>query len=110
VIGFDESLAKAPGALWLGEHAGAAHVAFRGNSIGAVLNAAIASIGIAAVPCFLGDPEPVLRRLTPEVIGTRDVFLVYHPDAARIARVRRVIDFAASVIEAEARVLSGRSR
>jgi len=108
VIGFDETLRHTPGAIWLGGHAAAAHVALRGNSIAAVLNAAIASIGIAAVPCFLADGERVLRRLTPQVIGVRDIFIVHHPDAARIPRVRRVIDFAAAVIKAESRVLSGR--
>ena len=107
IVAFDGTLARTPGALWLAEHATAAHVALRGNSIAAVLNAAIASIGIAAVPCFLGDGEAVLRRLTPAVIGVRDVFIVYHPDTARIPRVRRVIDFAAAVIKAEAKALSG---
>ena len=68
----------------------------------------ITSIGIAAVPCFLGDREPVLQRLTPDVIGSRDIYVVYHPHAARIARVRRVIDFAVDVVHSEARLLAGR--
>lgn len=107
VIGFDESLKQVPGALWLSDHAGGAQTPMRGNSINAVVNAAVVGIGIAAVPCFLAEPEPTLRRLTPALIGTREIWLVFHPDVKRIARVRRVIDFVADEVAADAELLAG---
>ncbi len=100
VIGFDESLKAVPGAAWLDKHATGAHVVFRANSIVAAVNATIVGMGLAVLPCFLADFEPELRRLTPLVLGARDVFLVVHPDLVRVARVRAVMDF---VIEAFAR-------
>ena len=85
----------------------AARIVMRGNSIGAVINAAIVGIGIALVPCYLVAGEPTIRRLVPGLLLEREVWLVFHPDAGRIARVRRVIDFVTEVLEAERRVLRG---
>lgn len=110
VIGFDESLAQVPGALWLSRHAGGAEFIMRGNSIIAVLNAAIVGMGIALVPCFLADPEPSLRRVVPEILGAREVWLVFDPDVARIPRVRCVIDFVSDLISQEGPLLRGEAR
>jgi DNA-binding transcriptional LysR family regulator len=99
VIGFDQTLAQVPGALWLAEHGGSANVVLRGNSIIAVFNAALVGLGATVLPCFLGDPEPTLRRLTPRVLGEREIMLVVHPDLARVARVRAVMDFLVEVFD-----------
>ena len=107
VIGFDETMANVPGALWLAGHAGKAEVVLRGNSIVSVLNAAIIGMGLAVLPCFLADAESSLRRLTPAVVGTREIWLVFHPDVAKIARVRTVIDFVTEAIGREAVTLRG---
>jgi DNA-binding transcriptional LysR family regulator len=107
VIGFDETMANVPGALWLAGHVGSAEVVLRGNSIVSVLNAAIIGMGLAVLPCFLADAETSLRRLTPAVVGTREIWLVFHPDVARIARVRTVIDFVTEAIGREADTLRG---
>ena len=100
VVGYDDSLAAVPGAQWLTAHAAGAKTVLRGNSIVAALNAATFGVGIAALPCFMADADPRLERLTPRVLGARDVFLVVHPDLTRVARVRAVMDF---VIDAFAR-------
>jgi DNA-binding transcriptional LysR family regulator len=107
IVGFDPSLAYTPGAVWFAEHAAAADMPIRANSIPSALNAALVGIGIAAIPCFLGDVEPTLRRVLPDPVGMREVWLVFHPDAARIPRVRRVIDFVAEEIGADRALLLG---
>jgi DNA-binding transcriptional LysR family regulator len=107
VIGFDKSLGAVPGALWLQEHAEGAQVVLRGNSIIAALNACLLGLGIAVLPCFLGDPEATLQRLTPQVVGGRPVFLVVHPDLARVARVRAVMDFMVETFARDASRWSG---
>ena len=107
VIGFDESLAGSPGALWLSQHAKGTHVSLKGNSIGAVVNAAIVGIGLAMVPCYIAASEAALRRVTSEVLSSRDIWLVFHPDAARTARIRIVIDFVAEAISSDAALFAG---
>jgi DNA-binding transcriptional LysR family regulator len=107
IIGYDDSLSGVPGALWLAEHGEGATTALRANSIVSALNAALAGLGIAAIPCFLGDVESTLRRMTPTIIGNRDVFVVVHPDTARVARVRAVMDFLVDLYARHAQLLSG---
>lgn len=107
VIGFNESLSQVPGALWFDAHGEGANVVVRCGSIPAAFNAALGGLGIAAIPCFLGDGEPTLTRLVPDLIGERDMFLVVHPDLAKVARVRVVMDFFAERFAADAAILGG---
>jgi DNA-binding transcriptional LysR family regulator len=107
VIAFDDSMAGTPGGLWFGAHAKGCNVALRGNSVIAVLNAAICGMGVAVIPCFLGEPEPRLRRLTPRILGARDIQLVVHPDLGRVARVRAVMDFIVELFERDAALWTG---
>jgi len=107
VIGYDSSLAAVPGALWLAEHATGAHVVMRANSIIAAKNATLAGMGIGALPCFLAEDEPTLSRISQASIGARDGFLVVHPDLAKVARVRAVMDFIIETISLDARRWEG---
>jgi hypothetical protein len=63
-------------------------------------------MGVSVLPCFLGDPEPLLRRFG-EVLAARDLWLIANPQAARVARVRAVKEFVTSAIEREMRTLRG---
>jgi DNA-binding transcriptional LysR family regulator len=93
VIGFDASLSEITGALWLRTHARDANVVLRGNSISAVMNAACVGFGVAPLPCFTAAQESGLVRLTPKLIGFRDIVIAVHPNLARTARVRATVDF-----------------
>ena len=107
VIGFDDTLAGIPGARWLAAHADGTTVVFRGNSLRAVLEATLAGMGLTVLPCQLCDPEPELERLTPESLGSRTLCLVVHPELAKVARVRAVIDFLAEITQRDRAALLG---
>jgi DNA-binding transcriptional LysR family regulator len=107
IIAFDPTLAATPGGLWLDAHASGANVVMRCNSIVAALNATIVGMGLTVIPCFLGDPERELERVTDRVLGGRDVFLVVHPDLAKVARVRAVMDFIVAAFETDVALWSG---
>jgi DNA-binding transcriptional LysR family regulator len=107
VVAFDVSMSNVPGALWLQEHAEGTNVIMRGNSIVAALNAAICGMGVAALPCFIAEREPVLQRLTPRVLGGRDIYLVVHPDLSRVARIRAVMDFVVELFDRDSALWSG---
>jgi DNA-binding transcriptional LysR family regulator len=107
LIGYDDTMSAVPGAQWLTKHGAGAHVVLRGNSIMAALNACLAGMGLTVLPGFLADVEPTLVRLSPAVLGTRPMFLVVHPDLARVARVRVVMDFIVEIITGEAALLQG---
>jgi DNA-binding transcriptional LysR family regulator len=107
VIGFDETMARSPGAIWLEEHKAGARVVVRCNSLMSALNASIVGMGVAVLPCFLAEAEPSLRRLTDEVLATRAIWVVFHPDVAQIRRVRTVIDFVSAIVGREAATFRG---
>lgn len=107
LIQYDASLAGVPGAAWLAMHAPDANVVVRGNSVTAVCDAAAVGFGLAALPCFLGEQHPALRRIYPECIGTADVMLVVHPDLAHVARVRATMDFIVELFVRDAALISG---
>ena len=109
VIGYDKSLQAVPGAEWLKEHAGGSNVVLRANSIVSAVNATLVGMGLGVLPCFLADGEPALQRLTPTVLGARDVFLVVHPDFTKVARVRAVMDFVIEVLARDERRWAGTS-
>ena len=105
VIGFADVAQRTPGARWLEENAACASVVFRATSTTAAMNAARASMGIAVVPCFTADPS--VRRLTPRVIATSEVFLVTTSDSKSAARVRIVRDALATLFVKDKAMLAG---
>jgi DNA-binding transcriptional LysR family regulator len=109
VVGYDDAMSGVPGAQWLDANARGANLVLRGNSLVSVVNAVIAGLGISVVPCFLGDSEPTLQRLTPDVLGTREITLVVHPDMAKVARVRAVMDYIIEIARRDRAPISGRA-
>jgi len=61
--------------------------------------AAKAGLGLALIPCFLGDAEPDLVRLPPgHPLPGYDIWLLTHRDLRNSARVRAFLDFLAEAI------------
>jgi DNA-binding transcriptional LysR family regulator len=109
LIGYADLLAMVEGEQWLRSLKPPPVVVMRGNSIMGVARAAVEGIGIAPLPCFAAAQEAGLLRLTPEIIGERDIMLVVHPDLVRVARVRATMDFLIELLHREAALWSGRN-
>jgi len=107
LIGYADLLAMVEGEQWLRSLRPAPTVVMRGNNIAAVTRAAVEGIGIAPLPCFAAAPETGLVRITPELIGEREITLVVHPDLVRVARVRATMDFLIELFQREATLWSG---
>jgi DNA-binding transcriptional LysR family regulator len=72
-----------------------------------MLAAAVGGAGLALLPCLIGDEEPGMRRLTPAVLATRELWLVY-PREARLAEpVQAVIRFVLEVMRSNAPRIAG---
>jgi len=109
LIGFDEGLANVPGAVWLREHGLEDRVVLRTNSIPSALSATVSAIGLALLPSLTAcDETSVVRVLEDLVIDRRPMWLVTHPDVARAARVRVVMDFLTELIDAERDLVEAR--
>jgi DNA-binding transcriptional LysR family regulator len=108
-VGVDESLAHLAAARWIAAHVAPERIVQRANALSAILAAVRAGVGVAPLPCFVGDPVPELAR-TPGTLAelATPLWLLTHPDLRRVARIRAFIDFAADAIPARRAILAGR--
>lgn len=72
------------------------------------VEAAKQGLGLSLLPCFLGDPEPGLLRVpgTAPLPG-KSIWILYHRDLRRTARVRTLIDFLIPAILRHRRTIEG---
>ena len=61
------------------------------------------------LPCFLGDPDPQLRRVGEPLEATTTLWLLIHADLRRTARVRALVDFLVPLMLADRPLYEGRS-
>ena len=107
VIGFHRSLADMPAARWLADRCGEAKIVLRSREAVDLLTAVKSGAGLAVLPCFLGDGEPTLVRLTPGRIATRRLSLVYRRDGRLSRELRAVVSLIVESLREHATQLSG---
>jgi DNA-binding transcriptional LysR family regulator len=108
-IGFDDSLAHLRSARWMSSNIPNERIVFRADSLLALRAGASAGLGIAALPCYLGDCSAALCRLgepMPEMEGS--LWLLTHPGLRRVARVRAVLDAIAHYVGERRALIEGR--
>jgi DNA-binding transcriptional LysR family regulator len=101
-----EGLGGMPGFEWMREP-GHGTIAFRANDPEALVSAATAGLGLAAVPCLLGDAQPSLVRVKALGFGRCDLFLVAHEQLRHTPRVRVVSDFIAELLVRHRAAIAG---
>lgn len=110
LIGFDPTLAAVPAAQWIEQRAHGATVVLRSREMSDMQAAALSGAGLAMLPCLGADDEAGLTRLTPRVLATRSLSLVYPREARLSQPVQAVIRFVLDVMrENAARILGQRA-
>ncbi len=101
-IGFDDSGAHLPEALWLSQSFPGARFAFRSNSQGAQAIAARAGCGIALLPHFIaaGDPDLHPIDLSAAPPG-RELWLLMRNEDPVLPGVRLVVDHLTDLFRSE---------
>lgn len=107
VLGFAANLAAVPGAAWIAEHGAGAVIVLESRELADMLAAAVGGLGLAVLPCMLAACEPALLRLSGEVLGRRDLWLVHRRDALRTPAVQAVHRFVLGFMRQRASVFSG---
>jgi len=93
LVTMDSAFGGLPDALWLQRLLPRAHIAFRSNNRDAQAQACAAGAGLAVLPRPLGDAMPGLQQVDlGEPPPSRDVWLGYHRDLKRLARLRALLD------------------
>ncbi|TWB75628.1 LysR family transcriptional regulator [Nitrospirillum amazonense] len=106
-IGWDTA-ATAAAATWLTDMVPGAAIVYRSSSLINQMMAVKAGIGLALLPCYLGDPEADLVRVAgPEGALTRELWLITHRDLRNTARVRAFFDVVGQGLVARRALLEG---
>ena len=109
-VGLDDTLATTVIGRWMRENVQDAQIGLRVDALPALKDAACAGLGVALLPCYLGDEEVQLRR-APAAAGPgvrSALWLLTHSDLKRTARIRAVMDFLAIALGSERALLEGR--
>lgn len=73
-----------------------------------ILSALLSGAGLALIPCFIGDDDPELVRVSPIVPEMEHRYrLVVHQDVGRSPRVARAKEAIAALFAAERRLMEG---
>jgi DNA-binding transcriptional LysR family regulator len=108
VVGWGETALPVRAAEWLDETVPPEAVVYRTGSLINQLMAVKAGIGLAALPCYLADPEPDLRRVLgplPEL--ARELWLITHEDLKATARIRAFMEVVGEGLRARKELLEG---
>jgi DNA-binding transcriptional LysR family regulator len=110
LIGWEEAAVGINAADWLAALAPASAFVYRTSSLVNQLVAAKAGIGLAVLPCYLGDPEADLARALPGPVPelALELWIVTHTDLKRTARVRAFFELVGEGIAADRALIEGR--
>ncbi|OKO75599.1 LysR family transcriptional regulator [Bradyrhizobium sp. NAS96.2] len=78
---------------WLRELAPEAKIVLQSTSLIAQQQAAIAGVGIVALPAYATGPKGALVRLLPETTVWRDLWMTVHADNAYLSHIRAAMQF-----------------
>lgn len=82
-----------PATAWGKRAIASGRVAVQASSVATMRDLVRAGLGVAPLPCFMGDTDENLARLTPPIAELRSqLWLLTHPDLRRNARVRAFLN------------------
>jgi DNA-binding transcriptional LysR family regulator len=108
-ISFTDSRADVPQAQWVAAHIPADRIVLRANHTGMMVAATKGGLGLAVLPCYLGDSEPGLRRLKTIAGLGQEMWILTHSDLKRTPRVRALMDFLTRELLRHRDLIEGRS-
>jgi len=102
-VGFDREAGHLPSARWLEERRGKPPEVRCLQAIN-ILDGVLGGGGLAVLPCFVGDGEAALERLSPPVvIPESQPWLVIHEDLRRVPAIRAAADWILDLVKDTAR-------
>ncbi len=105
----DDQLAHLASAAWARRQGFEARAALRANSLHTLALAAAEGIGLAALPCYLADADPRLKRIGEPIEElASDLWFLTHAELRHTARIRALSDFMAREMRGLRAVFAGR--
>jgi DNA-binding transcriptional LysR family regulator len=107
-VGFDSALACSGPGTWLARNIAESDIRFRANTLLGAAQAVRSGIGGGLLPCFVGGSIPDLVRIgAPLPDLSLPLWLLVHPEMARLPRIRRACDALAAKLKQAAPLLTG---
>ena len=109
-IGISHALNNSPAGAWMQRIEQDSLIVTRGNSFVTLRELAAAGIGLAVLPCFVGDRDRRLIRVEPPIAEmTSNVWVLTHKDLRNSARVRALSEHLARGLRRQRSLLEGDS-
>ena len=97
--------------VWKTREQGEDRAVFQCRSSRAVQNAAAEDLGLTFLPCYVGDTDPRLIRVSDPIENLdMELWVLTHPDLRNTARVRAMMSFLHEELSAKADLWGGRSK
>jgi DNA-binding transcriptional LysR family regulator len=108
IVGFDGALGSRPAPQFLVRTAPNSKVSARSNSLANLVSALKAGLGIAMLPCLIGDTEAGLVRCLPPIRELdSEMWMIVREDVKSAPHVRAFADFLATRIQSMRGPLAG---
>lgn len=109
-VGFDAALACSGPGTWVAHNIPESDIRFRANTLLSAAQAVRSGIGCGLLPCFVGGSIPDLIRIgAPLPQLSVPLWLLVHPETARLPRIRRACDALATKLKQMSPLLTGMS-
>ena len=106
-VAFSPPGPKVPSAVWLDQQLHR-EARLRCSTAQAVLQAALAGIGLCVLPCFIGDAEPNLARASGIIVELgHDQWLVTHDDDRHNKQIKQVAGRLTKLIRSQEQLFNG---
>lgn len=107
-IGFDAALACSGPGTWVAGHVPETSIRFRANTLLGAAQAVRSGMGCGVLPCFVGGSLPDVEQLTPPLDGlSTSLWLLCHPEMAKLPRIRAASAALAGQLKAVAPRMAG---
>jgi DNA-binding transcriptional LysR family regulator len=107
-IGYDAALACSKPGAWVVAHVPDHCIRLRANTLLGAAQAVRSGIGFGILPCFMEGSIPGIVRVEPPIPSLESsLWLLVHPDIARVPRVRAACDALARMLKGAAPLLYG---
>ena len=105
-VGYDAALACTRPAAWVAANVPGRSIRFRANTLLGAAQAVRSGIGFGILPCFMEASIPGIVRVEPPIPSLESsLWLLVHPDIARVPRVRAACDTLARMLKRAAPLL-----
>lgn len=106
----DDSMASSVVGTYMQRQLQGAAISFRANSLALLAKACEAGLGVAMLPCYLGESVGLTRIRDPLDEVSTDLWLLSHADLRKTARVRALIDFLGDALSKQKPLIEGKTK